>query len=236
MNIQRSAQATRLLSLDFLRGCAIILMVVFHFGYDLSLFGYTNYNTNTDMEWRIFRAIIVSAFLMAVGMSSYVAYYSGVNTQKLIKTVAKLVTVSLFISVSSYLMYPGSWVYFGIIHFVALALPLSVLFLHRPLLSCLLAAILLLGYFSDTVTLNVPWQWSVKYLGIPGHTVDLVSFTPWFAMVLLGSVVMHFQLLPAISRNSISQSIAFLGRHSLLIYLLHQPLLFTGFYIIEWIR
>jgi uncharacterized membrane protein len=107
--------------------------------------------------------------------------------------------------------------------------------LHRPMLSGLFACLLLIGYFTDFLTLNTLWQWSVINLHIPKHTVDLVSFTPWFAVVLLGSLVMHYHLLPQISGNKLTKNIAILGRHSLIIYVIHQPILFTGFYIVEFV-
>lgn len=228
-----SSQKKRLLSIDVLRGYAIILMILFHFGYDLTVFGYADYDTNVDLEWRLFRAVIVSGFLLAVGMSSYMAYSASVPLKKLTLSVGKLLIVALFISLSSYYMYPNHWVYFGIIHFIALALPLSLLFLRRPVLSCFLSSFILLGYFSGSITMNSIWQWSVINLGIPKHTMDLVSFTPWFAVVLLGGVVMHYQRLPQVKVNSLTKYIAFLGQHSLLIYLLHQPLMFAGFYLVD---
>lgn len=235
-NIHISAPSQRSVFVDVLRGIAIILMIIFHFAYDLTVFDYANYNTNTDLEWRIFRALIVSCFLLAVGMSSFLAYAGGVNIRKLLLGFSKLLIVALLISLSSYFMYPKHWVYFGIIHFIALALPFSILFLGRPVLSVFIAVMMLVGYFCDWLSMQVIWQWSVVHLGIPKHTVDLVSFTPWFALVLLGTVVMHFKLVPELSLNDVTRKIAFLGRHSLLIYVIHQPLLFAGFYLVEILK
>ena len=113
--------------IDLLRGLAIVLMVIFHFGYDLSIFGWAHYNTSEDIEWRIFRSIIVSGFLLAVGMSSYLAYQKSINKKKLAKTVGKLFAVSLLITIGSLILDPNTLVYFGIIHFITVALPISVL-------------------------------------------------------------------------------------------------------------
>jgi uncharacterized membrane protein len=230
---ESGVKQNRNLAVDVLRGISILLMIVFHFGYDLTVFGYAHYDTNIDIEWRIFRAVIVSGFLLAVGMSSYLAYHKQVNKQKLTQNIVKLFAVSAFISISSYMMYPNNWVYFGIIHFITLALPLSLFFIHRPNTSLTLAIILLLGYFSGILTLERPWMWSVKHLGIPLHTVDLVSVLPWFALVLMGIFIIHHPLLPKIKTNNLSLFLARLGQHSLVIYLLHQPLLFTGFYLVQ---
>jgi uncharacterized membrane protein len=96
--------------IDLLRGFAIVLMVIFHFCYDLTIFGWAFFSTSEDIEWRIFRAIIVSCFLLAVGMSSYLAYQKSVNKYKLVKTVAKLFSVSLLITIGSLIMDPNTWV------------------------------------------------------------------------------------------------------------------------------
>ncbi|WP_340680557.1 heparan-alpha-glucosaminide N-acetyltransferase [Paraglaciecola sp.] len=224
---------SRSLTVDVLRGTSILLMIVFHFAYDLTVFGYAHYDTNIDIEWRIFRVVIVSGFLLAVGMSSYLAYQQHINKQKLTKNLLKLFMVSALISISSYMMYPNNWVYFGIIHFVTVALPLSLLFIHRPNFSLIVAMIIILGYFTGTLTLEHPWVWSVKHLGIPVHTADLVSVLPWFALVLMGIFIIHHQLLPKIKANNLSLFLARLGQHSLVIYLLHQPVLFTGFYLVQ---
>lgn len=222
-------------SVDVLRGGAIVLMVLFHFGYDLSAFGYADYDTNYDIEWRVFRAIIVSGFLLAVGMSSYLAYAVSCNSQKLVRATLKLLLVAGFITVSSYLMYPKYWVYFGIIHFIALALPLSILFLRAPTIALVTGLMLITGYFSDVIDVTPAWRWSVENLGIPEHTVDLVSFVPWFGLVLIGIFIMHYRLLPQLRPNKLSAKLAFLGQHSLLIYLVHQPILYSCFYLLAFI-
>lgn len=225
---------TRIFEVDVLRGCAIVLMVIFHFGYDLAAFGWTDYDTGVDMEWRIFRAIIVSGFLLAVGMSSYLAYSQSVNFKKLFRSVCKLFTVSLFLSISSYFMYPNAWVYFGIIHFITLSLLLSVVFTRVPTLSLLLACLIFIAYYYQWLTLHPVWLWSVENIGIPERTVDLVVFFPWFAVVLLGIFLMHKKLFGlCLPQNNISTKLASMGKHSLLIYLLHQPILYGLLYCVK---
>ena len=68
--------------IDLLRGLAIVLMIIFHFGYDLTVFNWADFSTGKDIEWRIFRSVIVSSFLLAVGMSSYLAYQKSINKKK----------------------------------------------------------------------------------------------------------------------------------------------------------
>ncbi len=216
--------------IDLLRGFAIVLMVMFHFGYDLTVFGWTDFSTSKDIEWRIFRTVIVSGFLLAVGMSSYLAYHKSINRMKLGKTVGKLFVVSMFISIGSILMHPSTWVYFGIIHLITVALPISVLFVRLPNLALIMGVLSIVGYWTGTLNLHPIWEWSVLHLGIPIRTVDLASFFPWIGVVLIGVFLMHKELFQVkVSPNATLNKLVFLGRHSLIIYLVHQPILYGLF-------
>ena len=216
--------------IDLLRGLAIVLMVIFHFSYDLTVFGWADFSTSKDIEWIIFRAVIVSSFLLAVGMSSYSAYQKSVNKNKLIKSVSKLFAVSMFITLGSFFMHPNAWVYFGIIHFVTVALPISVLFVRAPYIALIIGIGCFVGFWSGILNLYPVWQWSVSNLGIPSRTVDLVSFFPWIGVVLIGVFVMHKELFQVkVKTSAISDKLVILGQHSLVIYLIHQPVLYGLF-------
>jgi uncharacterized membrane protein len=222
--------------IDVFRGMAIVLMVTFHFSYDLTVFGWADFSTAKDIEWRIFRTFIVSSFLLAVGMSSYLAYHKSFNKKKFTKTVGKLISVSLFISIGSFFMHPGSWVYFGIIHFITLALPISVLFVRAPYIALVIGTGCIVGYWVGILNFYPFWEWSVLHLGIPTQTVDLVSFFPWIGVVLIGVFVMYKELFNInIKSSTISNKLAFLGQHSLIIYLVHQPILYGLFGLVELI-
>jgi len=148
----------------------------------------------------------------------------------LTKTVGKLFAVSVFITLGSLLMHPSTWVYFGIIHFITLALPISVLFVRAPYIALVIGTACILGYWVGILNLFPIWEWSVLHLGIPTRTVDLVSFFPWIGVVLIGVFVMYKELFHIeIKPSAFSNKLAFLGQHSLIIYLVHQPILYGLF-------
>ncbi|WP_297820207.1 DUF1624 domain-containing protein [uncultured Paraglaciecola sp.] len=222
--------------IDVLRGLAIVFMVIFHFSYDLTVFGWTDFSTAKDIEWKIFRTFIVSSFLLAVGMSSYLAYHKSFNKKKLTKAVGKLFAVSIFISIGSLFMHPGTWVYFGIIHFITVALPISVLFVRAPYIALLIGTGSIVGYWMGILNLYPIWEWGVLYLGIPTQTVDLVSFFPWIGVVLIGVFVMYKELFNInVKSSAFSNKLAFLGQHSLIIYLVHQPILYGLFGLVDMV-
>ena len=226
----------RIFELDVIRGTAIVLMVVFHFGYDLSLFGYTAYNTNADIEWRIFRAIIVSGFLVSVGMSSYLAYVNGIRWNKLGVALSKLAATSILITLGSLYMYPQHWIYFGVIHFITVALPISLIFIQRPNLALFLGLGIIIAYSSGFLNLQSLWEWSVNTINIPKFTVDMVSFIPWFGVVLIGIFIAHKNLFGLkLKSTNVTHHVSLLGKHSLIIYLIHQPILFAGFNVFKFV-
>jgi uncharacterized membrane protein len=227
---------SRVFEIDLLRGCAIVLMVLFHFAYDLSQFNWASLNTSTDIEWQIFRRIIVTGFLLAVGMSSYLAYGNGVHQAKLTKSVLKLSLVAGLITGGSVFMYPNSWVYFGIIHFIALALPISILFVRTPKVALITGLLIQTAYWFGVLNMDLLWQWSVEHLHIPLTTTDSVSFFPWIGVVLIGIFVMQRNIFGLqITPSLVGNALAWLGQHSLLIYLIHQPIMYAGFLLLEQI-
>ena len=231
-NMENSSSngTSRNYEIDLLRGLAIVLMVVFHFGYDLTVFNWADFNTNKDIEWILFRRVIVSSFLLAVGMSSYLAYQKSVNQKKLAKAVGKLFGVSLLITMGSLLMNPSTWVYFGIIHFITVALPISVLFVRAPYVALVIGVGCIVGYWIGLLNLYPIWEWSVLHLGIPSRTLDLVSFFPWIGVVLIGVFIIHKKLFNIkVKPNAVLNKFVMLGQHSLIIYLIHQPLLYGLF-------
>ncbi len=226
----------RFFELDLLRGAAVILMVLFHIGYDIAYFGYASYVTTQDVEWIIFRGIVLSMFLLAVGMSAYLAYRDGVQYSKLITTLEKLILISVVISVGSYFVFPKEWIYFGVIHFIVVALVTSLIFVKTPNLSLVVGLGIITSYLIGLSPLDRLFLYSVEHWSIPVHTVDVVSFTPWFGVVLLGVFIMDRKIFGlSIHENVTTRRVAFLGQHSLVIYLLHQPALFGLFYIIKLI-
>ena len=230
-------KSKRFFELDLLRGGAVILMVLFHIGYDLAHFGYTSYKTTVDIEWILYRGFILSMFLLAVGMSAYLAYSDGIRYSKLIKTLAKLTLVSILISLGSYLVFPQNWIYFGVIHFIVIALVSSLVFVQVPKFSLVLGVAIVGSYLLGFSPFDAIFAYSVDHWNIPGYTVDVVSFTPWFGVVLIGIFVMNKKIFGLkIQQNKITKSVAFLGQHSLIIYLVHQPLFFGLFYVTTLLR
>ncbi len=231
----------RIILIDLLRGLAIALMFIYHFCFDLDYFGYVDIEFNRDPFWLNFRSLIVSLFLGLVGFSLYLAHDGHWNRPAWLKRLGLLILASLAVSLSSYLMYPNSFIFFGILHFIAVASLFGLFFLRLGYLNLLLGSIILLigNYYSHSFFNQPVWQWS----GLMTHkpiTEDYVPFFPWFGMILIGLGLAHWtKNNPTLTRwlhwqnhHPISTTLQFGGQHSLLIYLLHQPIFLGLLYLI----
>ena len=94
--------------------------------------------------------------------------------------------------------------------------------------------------FTAYMVTEIPWNWPFNYIEgyISKHPSDLVTPFPWLALPLLGIWAAHFRIfgLDPANQKAIFPYVTSLSQHSLLIYLLHQPLLFAGFSATAWIN
>ncbi|WP_392342955.1 heparan-alpha-glucosaminide N-acetyltransferase [Pseudoalteromonas prydzensis] len=222
--------------IDLMRATAIILMVAFHFVWDLNYFGYIRTDIPNGFFWKELRAIIVSLFLFSVGASLVYSYQGGISAKKLAWRTVKISSAALLVTLSSLFTLPEHWIYFGILHFIAVATLLLVWLVGKPKLALLLS----LFIFSAYIAIEIPWNWPFSYIEqyISKHPSDLVTLFPWLVLPLLGIWAANFRIfrLAPANQHAINPYLTLLSQHSLLIYLLHQPLLFAGFSAIEWIN
>lgn len=224
----------RLVELDVLRGWAIVLMVFFHICYNLNYFHYIDIDIHKGTFWRSFRNVIVGIFLLCMGISLHLAHTPHIKWSKIKKRLLFLVGASLLVSLLTYIIFPSAWVYFGILHFIATATLLGLFFLPYPRVSLILAFFIFTAHFFGYIHMHWLWDFvNTHILTIPNHAVDIVKFFPWFAVVLVGMSMAYYDYHKKLLQTKFfkaslkhNNALAFLGRHALLIYLLHQPILF----------
>ena len=76
--LQTDRRQTRLWEVDTLRGVAIVLMVFFHFVWDLSYFGLYQANVLVG-PWQTFARFIATLFIFVMGVSLTLSYNSEVR-------------------------------------------------------------------------------------------------------------------------------------------------------------
>jgi len=226
-------RAQRFDRLDALRALAMIWMVAFHFGFDLNHFGLLDprQNFHRDSLWTTQRSCIVSIFLFCAGIGQAVAQHSGQNWKRFWRRWAQVAGCAILVSFGSAWMFPRTWIYFGVLH--GMALMLIVCRLAAPLRAWLwilgALAILLPQVLRSTIFDHPVLNW----IGLVSHrplTEDYVPVLPWSGVMLWGLASGQWLLQHRFARFTAPLSkalrpMAALGRYPLSVYMLHQPLL-----------
>lgn len=204
--------------LDAVRSLAIYLMVIFHLSYDLDLFGHVEIDFLGDPFWMWFPCVIVFLFLVSVGASLRQAHYPDYRWPAFRKRWLKIAVAAGLVSLFTYFAFPRGWIYFGTLHNIAINSLLCLPFLGRPKLSLIVAIAIIAGDI-----LGVPWPW----FEMAHASMDYIPPLPWFAWVLLGIFLhgVNAHKLPFPS-GKLWQVIIWPGKHSLIIYLAHQIILY----------
>ncbi len=225
---------TRIFTLDLTRTIAIVLMVIFHFIYDLKFFSLINTDIPDGSGWQQFRWIIISLFFLCLGASLHLTYRHHFNFKKFSTRVLQIAVSALVISVGSFYFINENWIFFGVLHFLAFASIVAIFLVKIPKVALVAGiGLMLLG-----VLQIVPsrWPFYLFFSDLPGYTNDYVAIVPWLGMVFIGVFLgstTWFQSDPCKRwfSESTKRNIAFPGQHSLIIYLVHQPILIGAIYL-----
>ena len=231
--------------LDALRGVAIVWMAAFHFCFDLNYYEFIRQDFHTDPLWTVQRSAIVTLFLFCVGLGQAVALEQGQTMRRFWRRWAQIAGCAVAVSAGSALMFPQTYISFGVLHGIAVILLLLRLAAPAgrwlwPLgLTALLMPLFIQHPFFDTRAAN--------WLGLVTHkpiTEDYVPVLPWLGVALWGLAAGQWALrhrpvwlsgaLPAALRLP-GQPLAALGRWSLSVYMLHQPVLIGAVMAAAWL-
>ncbi|MCB9092046.1 MAG: DUF1624 domain-containing protein [Halobacteriovoraceae bacterium] len=224
-----SRSDSRILIIDLFRFTAIVLMVIFHFGYDLNMFGLKEVNVHRSIWWLLPR-IIISLFLLSSGLSLNLKAHTGIknNLAKILPRAGKLGFFAAIITVVTFFIFPNNWVYFGTLHSLTACSLISLFFLGRSLAPLALGVIIQLNYFLDIIPFVGPLD------RFPIKSVDHIPLYPWLGVFLIGlglsPLVKKYS--PRVPYHSY-RWISIISQKSLPIYLLHQPLLVLTLFIFK---
>lgn len=224
----------RLHMVDVLRGVALIAMIIFHASWNLDVFGFAQLGVTSETGWIWFARSIAGSFIFLAGLSLVLAEYAGQGSKPKIKRICKITAAAIAVSIATYVVFPDSFVYFGILHHLALASLLAwpLVRVNSAILAALAVALVLINQafafeFADT-------RW-LAWIGLSNEvpaTNDYVPMLPWFSVCLAGLIVGKEGFRHARTRDVFAQNprwakpLIWMGKRSLIIYLLHQPILF----------
>ncbi len=239
----KSQQVNRLPRLDMLRGIAVVAMIAYHFCYDLVYFQWAYFDFQQDWFWQGARFVIVSSFLLLVGIGLQLAtvgqnYLNSTHWNRLLKIAA----CAALVSVGSFLLFGQRFIFFGILHAIVVSSLIGLWLRQQLRLSFIIGSLcLLIGVLFEHPLFNHP---ALQWLGMMPYapaTEDYVPLLPWLGLVLYGSILGAWLLkspkwqqhLAVAPESVFSHSLVFLGKRALWVYMLHQPILISLMYMVK---
>ena len=229
----------RFTALDALRGVAIIWMTAYHFCFDLNHLGYLKQDFYADPFWTGQRTAIVSLFLFTAGLGQAVAVQQGQSWRRFWRRWAQVAGCALLVSAGSYAMFPKSFIYFGVLHGMAVMLLIVRLTAAwGPWLwiaggfafAMKFIAIYAHSYWTGVEFLNENYFNWLGLISRKPFTEDYVPIVPWLGVMWWGMAAGQWALRQrphwfAADATAAGRPLAWLGRWSLSYYLLHQPVM-----------
>jgi len=229
---------------DLLRGIAILAMIAFHFFYDLDLFSNAYSIDYHAGFWLIFGHFIRFIFISLVGVALYISYKNRpVYTEYLKHQIWRALTIfagGMLYTLGSYLMFPDSYIRFGILHFIAVGLVIGALLIKsRIIILILMVTSIFIGPIVAQTTLHTPLLLPLGFMYYGFNSIDYFPIFPWLSLILFGiifaraldtlHILSNTKWIPRI------KPIEKIGQKALLIYVIHQPILFVGIYFFGYL-
>ena len=230
--------------IDFLRGVSVIAMMVYHFIWDLGYFKFIDLKTVTQGLSLFFAQCIGASFIIISGISFRILILNDKFRKKFLKRLSILVFICIIITLVTYLLDNNSFIFFGILHFLATCSIISFLlirFINKYTLFILFFVSSVLSVTNVNYSLPAYLSWIGFNENVPSSN-DFYPLFPWVSFYFFGLWVgnpVRKYLLRYNEKNFDShysfyivyRSLRFLGKNSLPIYILHQPIFFSLFLI-----
>lgn len=238
--------ARRLIIIDWARTAALLAMAVFHFGRDFEVLGLLPPGATFGGLWDFSARAIAGSFVFLAGLSLWLAHGQGIRWRPFLKRLGWLAAAAAAVSIATRIAVPTFWVRFGILHSIALSSFVALAFLRAPWWTTTAAAAALLWWgpglalpaFNGTA-----WLWTGLGTTLP-PMMDYEPLVPWLAPMLLGVAAGRLGSAAGLwdalrdwpgTERPWQTVLALPGRHSLAVYLIHQPTLIALITAGAWI-
>lgn len=238
--------------LDELRGFCVVLMIFFHLFYVLGyLFDIPLGQTLFEFFYPV-QPFFAGIFIALCGLSCNLSH-NNLKRGLLLAAIAALISLVMWCAVFWGIVGENSYIWFGILHCLAVCILLyaslrPLLRLLSPWFGILISAALLFlcwhipfengGYFGipgvfawkiPLAPANTPWLYPLGLCPVY-NTADYFPLIPWFFCFLLGSYIGIWARAGKFPKALYRSRVPFLsviGKHSLWIYALHQPIIYA---------
>jgi uncharacterized membrane protein len=236
----------RFWEVDFLRGVAAAMMALYHFVFDLDFFGISDFDMHEGF-WFYFAHLTAFLFVLLVGVSIVLSHERMVLLgqgkaflPKLLNRGIRILFLAMGITLVTYVAVGSGFIVFGALHLIGLSLILAYPFLSLGAANAFLSLLIIfIGIYMQSLSVGYPWLLWLGLSPIEFYSLDYLPLFPWFGVVLLGIVAGDFFYkgyqrkiyLPELSSTYFVKPLAFMGKNSLIIYLIHQPILIAILYL-----
>lgn len=223
-------------------------MILYHSIWDIVYVFGVNMPWYSGVSGRIWQQSICWTFILVSGFCWSIG-------KKHIKTGIKTILCSVAISVITYLFMPDDKIVFGVLWFLGTAsiimIPLDIILKRINPYVCVVVSFLIF-----LITKNIPFRYIgvgdyvlfdmpekiyintfTAYLGFPGNnffSTDYFPLIPWLLLYICGyglyMICKNTKLLKYL-KKPIFAPIEWLGKYSLWIYMIHQPILYGILYM-----
>jgi uncharacterized membrane protein len=233
----------RFIELDIIRGIAIALMIFLHLLWDLDYFGIVPLNHQIYQ----FQEVVPLVFFLLVGICLVVGKNKNLSKtpqeqKKYDRHLAlrglKIFGFGMAITIATIIFMPDRPIIFGVLHFIGLSIILSIPFIKLKSYNILFASLMLLaGIIIGKYPIENPTVFhlviGLHQANIWSYTIDYFPLLPWFGVTLIGIVAGDILYkdnkrrfyLPDLPKYKPFTTLSWVGKHSLVIYLLHQPVI-----------
>ncbi len=225
--------ASRIWELDFLRGLAILLMVLYHLGFDLTEF--CGVKSIAGIKLDLYGLPMVVAQNFFAGLFVVLCGISSTLSRSNVRRAVKILVFAMAVTVVTFIFEPSGTIYFGILHCLGVSVLLyALLFRKAGTVAVGTAGALILGAGLALPAVmrhvSVGFDWLMPF-GVTSGTFssyDYFPLLPWFGIFLLGTVLgrlFYPRRRSLLSGRLPATFINAAGRHTLLIYVVHQPII-----------
>jgi uncharacterized membrane protein len=233
----------RFWEIDSLRAIAIFMMITFHVLFLLNDFEIDSTNVYSGFWWW-FARVTAGTFIFVVGISLTISYAKSPKMRRFLLRGLKIFAWGLVITLVTWLVIPEKYVAFGILHMIGVAIIIGYFFISFRFLNLALGiAFVAAGVYLDGLRFSFDW---LLWLGLipKGYTsADYFPLLPWLGIAFLG-IFSGKLLYPNGNRrfkikevyNPVTRPLCFLGRHSLIIYLIQWPVVLGILFILYLLK
>ena len=225
----------RFWEVDFVRGIGILMMIISNFVTDLQYF--LNYSEH-QMFWLVFARMTAFIFVFVSGISFWISYSRSIKKnprpyKKYLRRFAKLFGLGVLITITTKVFLSSGTIYFGILHFLGVASLLAIPFYRFREKNIFFGVFFLLGsLIVSRITVNSLFLLPIGITPSKFFTLDYFPIFPWFGVYLLGMTIGSLLYPDGMRRINLNfpkilpvKFICWAGRHTLKIYIIHQPIL-----------